>query len=245
LGTGFGYRVQGSGGPNPNGSGYGIYQGPYGNYSAMYQRRGRENHLQTTVAGGLVAIGGSVHATRPVQQGYALLRVPGVEGVRGYLNNQEIGKTDGSGNLLIPNLLPHYGNLVRMESSDLPIDYEVVSHDSTIATPYRGGAVVEFDVVRTQNFTGMVQLSRKGSNEVPSFGNLFVTVDGKRMDSPVGREGQFYLSNLPPGRFEAGVEHDGETCLFQMEVPSNKAPAVELGQLTCVVSDEKKPEEKK
>ena len=36
---------------------------------------------------------GSLYATRPIQDGYALVRVPDVGGVRTYVSNQEVGRT--------------------------------------------------------------------------------------------------------------------------------------------------------
>ena len=50
-------------------------------------------------SGSIVGIGGRLFATRPVDQSFALVRVPGVPDVRAYLSNQEIGRTNGHGDL--------------------------------------------------------------------------------------------------------------------------------------------------
>ena len=42
-----------------------------------------------------------------MEQSFALVRVPGVSHVRAFMSNQEVGQTDGHGNLLVPNLLPY------------------------------------------------------------------------------------------------------------------------------------------
>ncbi|HEX6082447.1 MAG TPA: fimbria/pilus outer membrane usher protein, partial [Methylomirabilota bacterium] len=109
LGTGYGYRVRAvraeqdlpqvdgrSGGSTVDYQGLADlqYQSQYGFYEAAYERINGRNTSALTAAVGLVAIGGGVHLTRPVQDGYALVSVPGVPGVRTALNNQEVGRTD-------------------------------------------------------------------------------------------------------------------------------------------------------
>src|ERR1035437_6312172 len=95
-----------------------------------------------SAAGGLVVIGGGVHPTRPVNDSFALVRVPEVGGVRTYLNNQEIGRTDRHGNVLISNLLPYYANRVAISDQDVPIDRDVQTIEQSVAPPFRGGALI-------------------------------------------------------------------------------------------------------
>ena len=90
-----------------------------------------------------MAIGGSIHATRPVDESYGLIRVPGVSGVRGYLSNQEVGRTDRRGDLLVPNLLPYYGNRLGINDKDIPMDHDIGTTELTIAPPFRGGPEAE------------------------------------------------------------------------------------------------------
>ena len=59
----------------------------------------------------------------PVGQSFALLRVPGVKGVEGFSSNQPIGRTNGSGDLLVPEILPYYGNRLSIADTDVPLDY--------------------------------------------------------------------------------------------------------------------------
>ena len=64
--------------------------------------------------------------------------VPGVGGVHGTLSNQVVGTTNKNGNLLIPNMLPYYGNRVGIEDKDIPFEYNINATEMTIAPPYRG-----------------------------------------------------------------------------------------------------------
>ena len=227
LGEGWAYQLRSAQEPAQAATGLGQvqYQGPYGSYLASYSRTGITDAAMATAAGALVLIDGSVMASRPVQEGYALVQVPGVEGVRGYLNNQEIGRTNGAGNLLIPSLQPYYGNRLKIGDSDVPIDYEVGKIEQVIGTPLRGGALVRFDVQRVRSVTGLVRVG----NSVPAYGEL--TVDGR--SSPIGARGEFWLDHLGIGRHDAQVEFGAGICKFEIEVPDDTAAAVDLGTVSC------------
>ncbi|MCA1829250.1 MAG: fimbria/pilus outer membrane usher protein [Myxococcales bacterium] len=226
LGEGFGYQLRSAQDPGQPTTGLGQvqYQGPYGTYLASYSRTGVTDGGIATAAGGLVLIDGNLMLSRPVQEGYALVQVPGVEGVRGYLNNQEIGRTNRGGNLLIPSLQPYYGNRLKIGDSDVPIDYEVGKVEQVIGTPLRGGALVRFDVQRVRSVTGLVRVG----DRVPAYGEL--TVDGRA--SPIGGRGEFWLDHVGVGRHDARIEFGGGTCKFTLEVPED---ASDLGTLSCAL----------
>ena len=236
VGNGLGYQLHGETGDRNASSGVLQYQGSYGRYEVRREITGGASHTNVNIAGALVGIGGGVYATRPVRNSYALIRVPGVGGVRGYSSHQEIGRTNRVGNLLIPDLLPYYGNELNIADTDIPIDYIVPDVDMTLAPPYRGGAVVLFPVRRIQRVTGSVVLVGVAGEEQPSFGEITVSAGGEQMTSPLGNAGEFYFENLPEGRHEASVTHDGRSCTFMVTVPSSTEAAIALGTLKCTVS---------
>jgi len=249
LGEGFGYRVAGQrveqDNPQVNGRSDGSdveyqglvdaqYQGPFGFYEAAYQRQGSRDSSALTAAFGIVAIGGGLHFGRPVQDGYALIDVPGVPGVRGYLNNQEVGRTDRNGKLLVPNLLPYYGNRLSIADEDIPIDYSIATTERIVGPPVRGGSVVTFPARRVQAFMGTLVVETEGRPVTPAYGQLRVTAEGQTFESPIGRDGEFYLENLPGGPHPAVVDHKDGVCHFTLEIPSSLTTLVDLGALRCV-----------
>ena len=158
VGPGLGYRIQTTGlGADPA-----LVDGELraqSRWGAVDVRQSFSNGRASTFAqvnGALVAIGGRVIATRPVQDGYALVRVPDVPGVRTYVSHQEVGRTDRRGDLLVPNLLAYYGNEVTIADSDVPVDRALDASRMVIAPPFRGGAVVKFAAPRQWRVTGTV-----------------------------------------------------------------------------------------
>jgi outer membrane usher protein len=159
--------------------------------------------------------------------------------VHGTASNQDVGTTNGSGDLLIPSLIPYYGNRIGIADRDVPIDYEIGSVERTVATPYRGGAVVGFTVKRITTVTGRVLIVEPGRERVPSYGELTVTgPDGKAQVSPIGGDGAFYLENLPPGSYPAVVEYKEAVCRFTLVAPASESAFVNLGTMRCTVSPE-------
>ena len=156
-------------------------------------------------------------------------------GVRGYLNNQEVGRTDSRGDLPVPDLLAYYGNRLGIADQDIPLDHSVGVTERTIATPLRGGAVVAFPVRRVQAVTGTVILVVAGAPVVPAYGQLFVTADGRRFESPIGGNGEYYLENLPVGRHPAVVEHEGDALLAHPGRARGLGPVMTLDPLRCAV----------
>lgn len=235
LGEGYGYNVQGATGQGTSGSATARaqYRSSFGVYEASYSNLGGTGSGYVTASGGVVAIGGSLFATRPVQQAFALIRTAGVEGIEGLNRNQATGRTNRKGDLLVPDLTPYYGNVLGISDTDLPPDYIVDSVRRVMAPPYRGGSIVTFPVRRLRAFTGSVKVSFRGTEIIPGYGTLTVTADGKEYESDIGSTGNLYLEDVPPGKRAARIRYLGASCDFQLSLPESSEPVAKLGSLVC------------
>ena len=235
LGPGFGYRVQGEVGAQNQGSGLLRYQGDYGIYEASYGRVNDQNTVTLSTSGSLVAIGGRVYPSRPVSESFALIRVPGVPGVPGYVSNQEVGRTDARGDLVVPNLLSYYGNRIAIGAAEVPLEYAIDITEHIVAPPFRGGALVTFSAQRGQHVTGTLVVDVAGQSVIPAYGQLTVMVESTQVSSPLGKGGEFYLEHLAGGHYPATVEYAGGRCQWTLAVPVADTPFVQLGTLHCVI----------
>lgn len=234
LGAGYGYRVRAATlGGEGDFSVDALGQTDFGRYEADYERLGASDTVTASAAGGVVALGGRVYATRPVQASYGLIRIPGVAGVRGYLNNQPVGRTDARGDLLVPELVPNYGNRLSIADEDLPIDYRVGGRERLLAPPDRGGAIATFDISRVRTVSGSVVMDLGGRAVVPAFGQLTAHVGPTDVVSPLGRGGEFYFEDLAPGHYSATAEGEAGTCQVTLDVPAEGAAFVDAGRLHC------------
>jgi outer membrane usher protein len=234
AGEGYGYQFHGESGDNSLATGVARYQGRYGRYELRQESLNGVTTTTASTAGSIVAIGGGVYASRPVQSSYALVRVPGVKGVRAFSSHQEVGKTGRNGDLLVPDLHAYYANLLDVADGDIPLQYAVSDVNQTIALPYRGGAVATFDVHRIQRVVGSIKVLDKGEDRVPSYGEITVMAKGRDLTSPVGGSGRFYFEDLSAGTHSAVVrDSSGRECSFTIIVPSSDGTLVNLGTLRC------------
>ena len=239
VGPGFGYRLQASG----LGAGGELVDGELRAQSTWAQVDVRQSVMNGTrdtwaqVNGALVAIGGRVMATRPVQDGFALVRVPDVKGVRAYVSHQEMGRTDRHGDLLLPNLLAYYGNQISIADADVPADRTLSYKQLLLATPYRGGAIAEFPATREWRVTGSLTcwaIPRGFAGSARSTRASRSRHARGPIDSWLGAEGEFYLEGLAPGTYVLHVTSGDIGCDATLVVPVSDAPVVRAGDLPCV-----------
>ncbi len=233
IGTGFGYRLHANrSGSLDGGSGALQYQSEFGRYELTFNPVNLGERPTLSASGGLVYQNRAFLPARPVQESFALVRIPGVRNVRIYSSNMPVGRTDHNGDILVPNLLSYYGNRLRIEDKDIPLNYEVAATERTVAPPYRGGAFVEFPVRQIRTITGKVMIRRNGADVVPSYGQLTVAADEPYV-SPLGRAGEFYLENTPAGTHQATIDYKDGSCAFPLTIPSGGDSVLKIGTVVC------------
>jgi outer membrane usher protein len=233
VGSGYGYRVDAvQGADRFDGTGTLQMQGSAGRYEATVTRGPGGEGVRLSASGGLVWIGGRVFATRPVGESFALIQVPGVEGVRGFASNHEVGRTDTRGDLFVPDLLPYYGNRLGIAAADVPQRYDVAATERVAAPPFRGGTVVRFPVALFRAVRGVLVVEgEKGT--AAAYGELEVETGEGRVTSPIGGGGEFELDGLPAGSYMGRATWSEGRCLVHLTVPDEKDAIVDVGKAVC------------
>ena len=182
------------------------------------------------LAGSIVAIGGEVLLSRPVDDGFALVKVPESRGVRVLANNQLAGRTGRRGSLFVPDLRSYLSSPIGIVQDDLPIEVKLGAMSQDIAVPYRGGAVVVFEANVIRALTGRLDVAGKA----PEYGTLSVTVGATEFSSPLNANGEFYFEDLPPGDHPGVASWSGRTCRATIHMPDKAPPLTDAGVVTCV-----------
>jgi outer membrane usher protein len=233
-----GYRVTAAGGAGAA-AGIDLYgQSPWGRAEAHQAwsdpwSSARGSLSSVEAASGVVLIDGRVYVTRPVDGSYALLVVDGAPGVRAYLEGQEVGRTNAAGRVFIPGLMSNLVNRLSIATADLPLDFKVNEGVRSVIPRFRGGTVERFDVGAEWVITGKVTLRIDQADVEPVWGEIAVELpSGKRVVSPIGTDGTFWLEGLPPGRHEALIRWEGRLCRMTFEV-RQRPGIVDLGAQRC------------
>lgn len=218
-----------------SGTGHLEYQGHHGRYSLQADHFGGRTTGRLMASGALVAIGGQLHATPPLETGYALVRVPDIGGVPVMRENQMAGHTGARGDLLVRGLVPFYANRLSIDHHAVPLDHDIRVGERDVAVPRNTGALVLMDVRALRAATGHVHLRNGATLEPVRHGLLRLRGGEATLEAPLGGSGRFYVEEVVAGRYEATVERDGELlaeCVLQ--VPAEREAGIaDLGVLEC------------
>jgi outer membrane usher protein len=226
--TGFGYDLNlNRQGGNNLAFGRAEYQGEHGRYAVTAQSLDGHNDASVLLSGALVAIGGRMFATPPVDSGFALARVPGLSGVQVRRENLAMGRTDAHGDVLVRGLLPYYPNRIGYDDADVPATWRAGANQLTVAVPRHGGAVVSFDASPLRAIAGSVRLAQAGAG--------VLRLHGAQHDaqSRIGDSGRFYFEDVPAGDYAIEIDLDsGAHARCAVQVPA-VAGVARLGEIDC------------
>ena len=231
LGPGYGYRIDADAQDPYRSSGIFEVQARRGILGVRVDASQDEKTVGTVnLAGSLVTIGGEVLLSRPVDDGFALVKVPKTRGVQVLANNQPVGRTGRRGSLFVPDLRSYLSNPIGIVQDDLPVEMRLGAISQDIAVPYRGGAVVVFEATIIRALTGRLDVA----GTAPAYGTLTVTAGATEFSSPLNARGEFYFEDLPPGDHVGVATWSGRTCRVTIRMPDKAPPMTDAGVVTCV-----------
>ena len=205
-----------------------AHRGAHGIARVDLQTTAARTAARAEVSGALVAMGGGLHVSRPIDRSFALVRVPGIPNATIRLNHREVGRTNARGELLVPGLLSYDANRISVDADDLPFHLEIEELEVLVTTSERGGALVEFRPKPIRSVRGRIQ-----RDESPvRHGLLVVHVDGEERSFVVGSRGQFEL-DLAGGVYQAQFVDARSSCALVLRIPEGESSIVELGALEC------------
>lgn len=145
---GFGWALQkGRSGRHEFDAAQARYLGNAGEIMLLSQDSGGTRSTSIDVSGSLVAMDGTLTAARQVGSGFALVST-GVAGVPVIHENREIGRTDASGHLLVPNLVPYMPNQISIDTTGLPVDSHIEAASASVVPQRQVGVLAAFKIER-------------------------------------------------------------------------------------------------
>lgn len=204
------------------------YQGRYGRYAIEATKfDGSDTNVRGIASGAVVALGGRVFATPPLDSGFALVRVPGVADVPILRDNHLVGRTDANGDLLVRELLPFHANKVAFDTTKLPTGYDVIAPQRSVKVWRNTGTLVVLEASAVHAVKGHFRYPGAEPGDLVRVGD-----DDTAM--PLGTDGLFYLDKLTAGRHDATVEGANGAVRCTIEVPAAAALGVtNLGDVQC------------
>ena len=179
--------------------------------------------------GGLMAVGGHVVATRRVDGSFALVEVPGLQGVKvGAFGNWQ-ATTDGEGLALLTNLTPYAPTPVRLDADSLPLSADIASLEQVGVPGWRSGVRLRFPVRLGR--AALVQLLAPDGSPVPAGSQ--VTLDEEPQHFIVGARGEVFITGLQR-RHRLLVRQGTHPCHARLSLPDEPTGELErAGPLIC------------
>ena len=235
LGEGVGYRVRAET-SSPGGervAPFVQYNARNASYTldgeAVSSRGAGAKRLEAAMAGALTRVGGQWDATRQINDSFVAVQLGApVPGVRVYSNNQEIGRTDAGGRLVVPHVGSYYETQIAIDEKDVPLEYSIGELRRLIAPAFRSGSQVAFDVRRLSAVEGLIRVPARGALVPADSVTGQLQAGAQAIEFTTARDGRYYIENLPPGRYDATLAYEGKACRFTLNVPESTGTIAEL-----------------
>lgn len=229
--TGFSWRTLGGQRTGQNYAEGGIaYQGMNGKITADITASASQQAVRLGAQGGLVAIDGQLFASRPIQDSFALVEVPGYADVQVGFQGNMLARTNKDGKALVPRLQPYQANNIRLDPNELPISAELDSIEQVVVPGNRSGVIVKFPVRSGRG--ALIKIVFDDGQPAPA--GAEIELIGDKQEFYVARRGEAFITGLQPAN-RLRLQWAGASCVFSVDLPpaSNQDEIARVGPLKC------------
>lgn len=199
------------------------------------------NNYWGNLNGAFIAMGNTWFATNKVNDAFIVVSTEGYKDVVVRYENQNVGKTDKNGHLLIPWVSAYHPGNVEIVTMDLPVDIQTPQVEQKIAVRENSGTFVSFPVYKVR--PAMVRMVDKRGQYLPIGSAIRVNQGMER--SVVGYDGLAFFSHLEKHNQLIVTLPDNMHCMVEFTIPETNATIPEIGPLACLpptlLSLEKQP----
>lgn len=191
-----------------------------------------QTSVRAGISGGIAMLDGQVFASRRIDNSYGLVRLPGFDNVRIYVDNQLAGRTNAEGYALLPRLYPYQKNNVSLEHLDLPLDARLDKLRIYPIPAWRSGITIDFPVKLAAAAT--MDLITEQGKPVPAGATVTLQASDAQGDETfaVGNDGMLYVAGLRKDNVLRARWATGE-CEARVRYVPEKGTVPHLGKQLC------------
>jgi outer membrane usher protein len=206
-----------------------YYLGQHGSLSADASYSPSLRALRFGATGGLVYADGHLFATRRFDESFAIAEVAGYPDVGIGIGGNVLARTNADGIALIPRLMPYFGNAVRIDPRELPINAELNSIEETVVPAWRSGVKVVFPVRSGRG--ALVKIVFDDNQPAPA--GATVRIEGDKEEFYVARRGEAFVTGLKDSN-RIQLRWNQQQCTFDVTLPAEgKDEISRIGPLAC------------
>jgi outer membrane usher protein len=205
-----------------------TYKSQFGQVLAGVDHIGGQTTVQGEISGAVSLLDRSLFASNRIDDSFAVVDTK-APGIRVRQENRDVGRTDSRGRLLVADLRSFDINRLAIEPLDAPVDADVPVTAREVRPQDRSGVIVRLPIrIKHSALLRMIDQSGKSIG----VGSV-VRLDSTGIETPVGYDGEAYLTDLAAHNKVVVEQPDGRRCsvAFNYRAVAGEIPT--LGPLSC------------
>ncbi|MBW2254515.1 MAG: fimbrial biogenesis outer membrane usher protein [Deltaproteobacteria bacterium] len=212
---------------------------------------------RASLSGALSWVGRRPRASRPIRDGFAVVKVGELRDIRVMRNSNVIGTTNRRGEIVVPELTSFYDNQVSVRGEDVPIEFALSSMEQYVSPPQRGVACVVFNAAHIQPVIGRLQVRDGTGTSALEYQEFTVRAGDVVLQTQTAYQGEFYIDiseaderqsvqlgchHLAQGigaevqeELTIEIEVDGRTVRHLLQVPESEELFIDVGEVIITV----------
>jgi outer membrane usher protein len=226
----WGYQLYTSDGNSSHEFGQLQYKSHAGLLTAGIDRNAGLTTLRLETQGAVSWVDGGVFPSNTIYDSFAIVDTSPMQGVHVLQENRDVGTTNSSGRLLVPDMRSFDRNQISIEAIDVPADATLGEVTHVVRPQDLSGVVIKFAVKFSDG--ALLRLVDEVGTPLPVGSTATLVATGAAI--PVGYDGDAYVEALKP-RNELAVElPDGRRCKVAFDYRPVPGEIPRIGPLRCV-----------
>jgi outer membrane usher protein len=207
-----------------------AYKSPVGLFSAGIDETAGEVSGRMESQGALSLVDRGLFPSNFVYDSFAIVDTSPMARVHVFQENREVGLTNSSGRLLVPDMRAFDVNHIAIEATDIPADATINNPSRVLRPQDRSGVVVRFPIVISHG--ALVRLTDEAGAPIP-LGSV-ARLKGVEAAAPVGYEGEAFIEGLAPHNELTVTRLDGRRCTVAFDYKPVPGDIPSIGPLRCL-----------
>lgn len=225
----WGYRLYRAGGDATHETAELDYKSPWALISLGADHMDQQTAWRGQARGALAATDGGLFATNTINDSFAVVDTGGAPDIRVRYENRDMGRTDGAGRLLVPELRSFEVNHLSIEPTDVPADASITVSRREVRPMDRSGVVVKFPVKISHG--ALLRLVDAAGRPLPLGSVVTLTATGVAVS--LGYDGEAYAEDLQAHNEVRVQRPDGRECVARFDYRPTPGDIPTLGPLPC------------
>jgi len=225
----WGYDAYVSAGNSNHVFGQAQYKSPYGLFTAGVDQSAGLTTARLESQGAFSLVDHGVFPSNQIYDSFAVVDTGPMPHVHVYQENRDVGKTNSSGRLLVPDMRSFDLNHISIEPTDIPPDVTLGYAARELRPQDRSGVVVKFPIKLSNS--ALLRIVDQTGKPIPLGSTATLKATGVTV--PVGYDGNAYLEGLSTHNQLSIQLEDGRSCAVAFEYRPKPGDLPLIGPLTC------------